>query len=140
MKHGHRRTLALVIGFVLAACSSSGTKGGGGDDQAAPDAPNHAAIDAPNHTAVDAPRDGASICGHVGDVGNDMGVGKYCDNFGDCLGNGAASLCAVLGDPDAHFCTKTCDMGSTNQCGTNATCTCNASNQCGCTPNSCLGM
>lgn len=74
-------------------------------------------------------------CGMAGDVGNDMGVGKYCAELSDC--SGAASICAILGDPNAHFCTKTCAMGSTDACGDNATCACQGGS-CGCVPNTCL--
>jgi hypothetical protein len=82
-----------------------------------------------------------SACGNPGDVGNDMGVGKYCANLSDCSGNGTATLCSSLGDPTTHFCTRTCTgSGSAGNamCGSNASCTCNSSNQCGCTPNKCL--
>jgi hypothetical protein len=74
-------------------------------------------------------------CGQPGDVGNNLGVGKYCNGFGDCTG--MASLCANLGDPKLHFCTMTCSMGG--NCGTGATCQCQGG-QCGCFPDSCLSM
>jgi len=79
-----------------------------------------------------------SKCGMPGDLGNELGIGKFCAQISDCSNTQSAPLCSDLGDPDTHFCTKTCPMGSTDQCGTNSTCTCNSSNQCGCTPNSCL--
>lgn len=80
-----------------------------------------------------------SVCGQPGDVGNDKGVGKFCQVLSDCQNNMSATLCSILGDTTTHFCTTTCSStGSADQCGTNATCTCNASNQCGCTPNTCL--
>jgi hypothetical protein len=75
-------------------------------------------------------------CGHPGDQGNSLGVGKYCDQLTDCIGL-QAGLCATLGDPNAHFCTKTCTQGSTTECGDNATCSCQGG-QCGCVPNACL--
>ena len=105
----------LFVAIVVACGSSSNTK--------KPDA----AID-----ALD------SFCGHPGDTGNDIGVGKYCNTLSDCNGNKMATLCATLGNAQAHFCTKTCPMGSTDQCGMNATCVCQGGS-CGCTPNSCLG-
>lgn len=87
----------------------------------------------PVDAAVDA---FASKCGKPGDTGNEIGVGKFCASLQDC--NGTAPLCSSLGDRDTHFCTKTCSMGSTDQCGANAMCVCNSGNQCGCTPNACL--
>ncbi len=80
-----------------------------------------------------------SKCGNPGDMGNELGVGKYCASISDCGSTQSAPLCSSLGDPDTHFCTKTCPMGSTDACGTGAECTCNSSNQCGCTPSVCLG-
>jgi len=85
--------------------------------------------------AADAP---ASDCGNPGDVGNELGIGKYCASLTDCLGSTTASLCSSLGDPNTHFCTKRCTQGSTTECGTGAACTCDGSNRCGCTPMSCL--
>jgi len=81
-----------------------------------------------------------SECGHPGDEGNELGVGKFCPNgINDCSGTPAAPLCSSLGSSTTHFCTKTCQMGSMGTCGTGAECVCNGSNQCGCTPSSCLG-
>jgi hypothetical protein len=98
---------------VAAACSSSG----GG-----------------NKPPVDAFQ---STCGQPGDMGNELGVGKFCQSLSDC--SGSAGLCSSIGDPTTHFCTFVCQQtGSAGQCGTNATCECQG-NQCGCTPNSCLG-
>ena len=110
------RILVIAMGVVIAvACSSNKAK---------PDA----MVD-----ALD------SFCGHPGDTGNDMGVGKFCNVSSDCNSTGA-TLCATLGNPQAHFCTKTCSMtGSADQCGTMATCEC-MGGPCGCVPNSCLGM
>jgi hypothetical protein len=79
-----------------------------------------------------------STCGQPGDMGNELGIGKYCGSLSDCSSTPQARLCSSLGDPTTHFCTKTCPMGSTDQCGTGAQCTCNSSNQCGCTPTACL--
>jgi hypothetical protein len=106
--------IACCLGFVFGC-------GGGGSDK--PDA------------AVDAL---FSKCGMPGDMGNEMGIGKFCASLGDCTSQ-TAPLCSVLGDKDTHFCTKTCTNGGpATQCGTGAQCTCNGSNQCGCTPSSCL--
>lgn len=87
--------------------------------------------------SVDAGTSGlAMTCGHPGDLGNTLGVGKYCTQIPDCSGL-TAGICAILGDPNAHFCTKTCMQGSTDACGSDATCACQGS-QCGCVPNACL--
>ena len=80
-----------------------------------------------------------SDCGKPGDTGNELGIGKFCASLSDCNGTPSAPLCSSLGDPNTHFCTKTCPMGSTDSCGTGAQCVCNSSNQCGCTPSACLG-
>jgi hypothetical protein len=80
-----------------------------------------------------------SSCGVPGDMGNELGIGKFCASFGDCASTMSAPLCSVIGDSDTHFCTKTCSMGSTTSCGTGAECVCNSGNQCGCTPSMCLG-
>jgi len=109
--------LFIITLVTLTACSGGGSK--------APDA-------APPADAF------FSKCGKPGDTGNEKGIGKFCASQGDCGTTVDAPLCSSLGDPDTHFCTKTCPMGSTDQCGADAMCVCNASNQCGCTPNTCL--
>jgi hypothetical protein len=112
-----RLVVALVAG-ALVAC--------GGDD---------------GGTAVDAPAADAFVsdCGFPGDVGNELGVGRFCASLGDCS-DPRAPLCSSLGDANTHFCTKTCSAtGPADQCGAGAECTCNAGNQCGCTPSVCLG-
>ncbi len=106
----------LLVFLIVAAC--------GGDDGA---------------TMADASADAfSSKCGMPGDMGNELGVGKFCGSLSDCSSTAEARLCSSLGDPETHFCTKTCTMGSTDECGADAECTCNASNQCGCTPTACL--
>jgi hypothetical protein len=145
-----------MIGIVLAftACSGDSDDGtnddgtteddatadddqvAGDDDPSTDDLPaDDASSDDADDTSmtVDA---GTTLCGNPGDVGNEIGVGKYCEGIGDC--GGEAWLCSDIGDPNTHFCTKTCEMGSTDQCGTGAECVCNDSNQCGCTPSVCL--
>lgn len=90
----------------------------------------------PDATDVDAY---FSDCGHPGDLGNEMGVGKFCASLSDCSSSPSAPLCSSLGDNNTHFCTHTCTATSpATACGTGAQCTCNASNQCGCTPSVCL--
>lgn len=111
----------VLSGLLLtAACGDDGGKGGGGHPDASIDA-------------------FTSLCGHPGDPGNEMGVGKFCASISDCSSSQSAPLCSSLGDPMTHFCTHTCSStGPATQCGTGAECTCNSSNQCGCTPSACL--
>jgi hypothetical protein len=110
---------SCVMAALLAACSGGGDGGGAQPPDAAPDA-------------------FASDCGRPGDVGNELGIGKFCASLGDCS-TPSAPLCSTLGDPDTHFCTRTClATGPATQCGTGAQCTCDASNRCGCTPTTCL--
>jgi hypothetical protein len=111
------RTIIICV-LTMAACD------GGSDKPDTPDAPG-----------VDAY---ASDCGKPGDLGNELGIGKFCASLSDCSTTMSAPLCSSLGDPNTHFCTKTCTAGSTTSCGTGTECTCNASNQCGCTPSTCL--
>jgi hypothetical protein len=99
----------LIIGMFLAAC--------GGDDSGTVDA-------------------FYSTCGHPGDMGNEVSIGKFCEDGTMCVST--APLCSNIGDASTHFCTRTCPMGDNSVCGTGAQCTCNSSNQCGCTPTVCL--
>jgi len=82
-----------------------------------------------------------SECGRPGDVGNELGVGKFCPTgLADCADTPDAHLCSSAGSTSTHFCTKMCQMGSTGTCGTGAECVCASANLCGCTPSSCLGQ
>lgn len=79
-------------------------------------------------------------CGMPGDKGNSLGVGKYCPEISDCMGNGKATICASLGgDPRYAFCLFICDPKADggNPCGENAQCACKDAN-CACTPDSCV--
>lgn len=76
-----------------------------------------------------------SCCGVPGNPGNELGVGKYCDTLADCAGL-KANLCATVGNPNAHFCTRACTPGQPD-CGSGATCQC-VGMQCGCIPGECL--
>ena len=83
-----------------------------------------------------------SVCGHPGDTGNSLGVGKYCMDSMDCAQ--PASACSTLmpiPQGPIYFCTMLCDPNATTStCGENATCTClnaNNPNLCGCVPDSC---
>jgi hypothetical protein len=80
----------------------------------------------------------ALCCGQPGDVGNNLGVGKYCADLTGCGNNGMATICSTLGDPMLHFCTFLCQMG--DNCGTGASCQCNNQGQCACFPDSCANM
>lgn len=116
-----RMLIITTVATLFAAC-------GGGKD------PPPAHVDA-------MPDADLSECGHPGDVGNELGIGKFCASLSDCASTTGAPLCSSLGDPNTHFCTKTCTMGSTTECGTGAnTCSCNTDNppRCGCTPTACL--
>ncbi len=113
------RLVVSVLLVIAAGC-------GGDDKPSQPDAP-------PTADAFQ------STCGMPGDMGNEFGIGHFCNDFNDCSSLPMAPLCSIIGDSTTHFCTRTCDQaGSDAKCGTDTTCTCNSSNQCGCTPNSCL--
>ncbi|MSP62699.1 MAG: hypothetical protein EXR72_20695 [Myxococcales bacterium] len=98
---------------------------------------------APPAPAVDAglpPLDLAlpSLCGHPGDVGNSIGVGKYCEEFSDCNGNDKAIFCVRIYDPRRLFCSLACEAdGGAGVCGDHASCQCNATG-CGCSPDHCV--
>jgi hypothetical protein len=95
--------------------------------------------DNPPADTAPAPDAFESDCGRPGDVGNELGIGKFCAQISDCNDTPMAPLCSSLGDRNTHFCTKTCQSGGApDQCGTATECVCNANNQCGCTPSSCL--
>lgn len=78
-----------------------------------------------------------SNCGHPGDVGNSLGVGKFCLSLSDCSENVQAFLCTQIANPDNYFCTFACKAdGGVDQCGEAASCQCSG-NQCGCFPDAC---
>ena len=112
------RTIGLSLVLATALCACGGDDGGSAQQ-------SDAAVDAFE-----------SECGHPGDMGNEVGIGKFCASLGEC--DSTAPLCSSIGDPNTHFCTRTCQMGDNSVCGTGAECTCNSSNQCGCTPSACL--
>jgi hypothetical protein len=123
------RTSILLV-LALAAC-------GGGDDgpPAPPDPPGDGDPDAAAESGPDA---FPSVCGQPGDVGNELGVGQFCETLTDCSDTADAPLCSSFGDPTTHFCTRLCDEGSgSEQCGTGAECAC-GDGGCGCTPTECL--
>lgn len=80
-----------------------------------------------------------SECGRPGDVGNSLGVGRFCRKLSDCSENSGANLCTQLGDPNNYFCTMPCKKdGASDQCGENARCACDSDGRgCGCYPTAC---
>jgi hypothetical protein len=80
-----------------------------------------------------------SACGHPGDPGNNLGVGKFCRTNADCTQD--APICTAIlngntpSPSDTYYCTVPCTQGQTD-CGTGASCLCSG-NGCGCTPDSC---
>ena len=84
----------------------------------------------------------SSLCGHPGDTGNSLGVGKYCMDSTMCMGK-MASVCSTLmpiPQGPVYFCTFPCDPNATtNACGENSTCTClgSSASTCGCVPDVC---
>lgn len=90
-----------------------------------------------------------SSCGHPGDVGNSLGVGKFCRTIADCTGPGLkTNICSALGNGsspsagDTYFCTiYPCHQDAgVPECGENASCVCGGSSGgsgCACTPTSC---
>ncbi len=120
--------LALVTLLATAAAcssSSSGTTTSGGDAGKVKD------------TGVDAVS--LSECGHPGDKGNELGVGKFCQTVADCSSNSKATLCTTIADNVNFFCTASCSAGgAADQCGTAASCACQGG-QCGCHPDACGG-
>ena len=72
----------------------------------------------PQVTGVD---DGGG-CRHPGDMGNDMGVGKYCSaEGGECVGNGSATFCLAPFDAGAPYC-SIINCKDDSECGSGATC------------------
>jgi hypothetical protein len=91
--------------------------------------------------AANGPRDlratPTSCCGVPGNPGNELGVGKFCQDSLDCTSL-QANLCAATFAPNLTFCTKPCMMGGGNaQCGSGGVCQC-AQNQCACVPAECV--
>jgi hypothetical protein len=135
------RALGLALLFAVAGCGGGGssndmgTTTGGGD--MAKSSTDMALL---------------SSCGHPGDTGNSIGVGKFCKSIADCSGAGLkTNICSALGNgstpspSDSYFCTvypcHPVDGGmDTAECGENADCVCGGSSGgsgCACTPTSC---
>lgn len=131
------RALCLVSAIVVVGCGSSANDsaelgGGDGADLSATAGAGDLAL--------------LSRCGHPGDQGNSLGVGKFCTNQGpDCGGNGMATTCSALfngqtpSSMDTYFCSFQCTAtGPPGVCGEGAACLCNASNVCACIPADCI--
>jgi hypothetical protein len=126
------RFFGIALLVLAAGCGSDSNSGDGGapDLSAVPSGPDMALL---------------SRCGHPGDVGNSLGVGKFCTNQGpDCGGNGMATSCSALfngqtpAPTDAYFCSFQCLATSPpGFCGENAECLCNTLG-CACIPTSCV--
>ncbi len=87
------RTIVILCS-ALVAC--------GGGESSAPDGP------APDTEAFE------SDCGFPGDEGNELSIGKFCDDLADCSDVGL-SFCLSLGDPNTHFTgvgSVACDAGN----------------------------
>jgi hypothetical protein len=147
-----RMGLAVSVSL-LSACGSQSPSS---SNDAGHDASLHDA--ASDHATSDAPLGDDSgchsetcHCGQPGDVGNSLGVGKYCQHPGDCSGT-KAILCSTLGGPSTSFCTFLCtptpdggveagadagEAGAPTDCGEGATCLCESTEACGCVPIDC---
>ena len=129
------RSLLVMLVLVAAACGDNATNGTG-------DAGSSGDL-----SAVTGSADLAflSRCGHAGDVGNSVGVGRFCTNQGpDCTMNGKATTCSALfngstpSPTDSYFCSFQCLMTDpAGSCGDNAECLCASSGLCACIPVSC---
>jgi hypothetical protein len=79
-----------------------------------------------------------SLCGHLGDTGNNLGVGQYCQSSGDCTGS-TAHFCTAGFSPTS-FCTilNCLPDGGSPSCGDNgAMCRCQGAT-CACVPGRCF--
>jgi hypothetical protein len=128
------RKLIVVLVLAMAACGGSSKSGTGGNGAAGGSATGG------DMTMVDlwGPE---STCGHPGDSGNSVGVGKYCMALSDCPST--APLCTAIENGtepvngQSYFCTVTCASGDNSKCGDNASCICQNAIECACVPTSC---
>ena len=112
--------MAVAAAFAIVACGQGADHGDGGDGGGAGGAGGRGG--GGGGAGCEPLPD--SICGQPCDVGNEKGVGKFCSSLDDCAGTDA-TLCAILGDPNAHFCTIFCSAGDGEEvCGTGAICEC----------------
>jgi hypothetical protein len=87
-----------------------------------------------------------SACGHPGDVGNSLGVGRYCLTSADCAQTSMARVCSSAANGTelttvySYFCTIVgCNPTAMGTCGESATCACTCAG-CGCAPVSCAAL
>jgi hypothetical protein len=132
-----RSLLALLL--LLAACRTQPLDfdgGAPGNDLAATGGGRDMATTIHSPDLTVAPP--TSCCGKIGNPGNELGVGKFCQTASDCAGN-QASVCTATFQPAITFCTMPCAMnGGAGQCGSGASCQCNGPQQCACVPGECL--
>jgi hypothetical protein len=78
-------------------------------------------------------------CGKPGELGNSLGVGKYCTRGGhECASNSFALFCTVTYEPSAPaFCTNACTRDP--DCGDGAYCSGSGMGLTGCLPAVCGG-
>lgn len=78
-----------------------------------------------------------SCCGVPGNPGNELGVGKFCNDSVACA-TVKANVCAATFAPGLTFCTMACSANAGNtQCGSGAQCQCGMG-QCACVPGECV--
>lgn len=75
-------------------------------------------------------------CAAPTDLGNSLGVGKYCETNADCRGNGRATFCLAPFDSASNFCSFIGCMTDAD-CGEDTTCVVQTSGS-ACVPNMCL--
>jgi hypothetical protein len=146
----------LIVVFVLVVAGCGGSSGGGsaggagstGGGGAAGGSAGSGGGSAGSGGVVDmtVPKTGdlsgpASACGHPGDVGNSIGVGKYCMSIFDCPST--AIICTAINNANepandqTFFCTTTCKgLTDTTTCGAGAACLMQGANL-ACVPTSC---
>lgn len=135
------RKLIVVLVLAMAGCggtTKSGSGGGGGTAGGSGTGGGSTAADMTPGGDLAGPE---STCGHPGDTGNNLGIGKYCMTLGDCPTT--APLCTAIENgiepvnAQSYFCTTTCTSGDNSKCGDNANCICQTANTCACVPVSC---
>lgn len=132
LEHVGRVFCAVAWACATACSSSSGGSNG----------PSDATIDAATDSGSGDTRDPSKNCVPPGALGNEQGVGAYCepaDAGVPCDKETTARICTadVPGVPDdAWFCTRPCSKDS--DCGSNAFCISNPEFGTGCVPAACL--
>jgi hypothetical protein len=132
---------SLVGVFSLVLCAACGGSSGAGTDGGTDSGSHHEAggkTDSGGEASVP-----FSACGHPGDEGNSIGVGKYCTSYTDCPVT--APLCSNIENSpgsatNTFFCVIPCNSCPLPDCGEGASCVCEGPGLCGCTPNSCSAI